>query len=439
MVFIRLTPRFGRIPLRSRGVPPQRSGERRHHATVVAFAGLVATAIAACSEPEAPSFQVAGVPVPEAEYLALPPAERQTLLDLVSLGSAIAAGERDPIIQPLIARAEDAALVPLLPAALAARSMALEEADLREGYARSPEWELEVRHMVRLVEPTADEEARDGAREVAERVAAEAAGGADFAQLAARWSEEPGAAERGGLLDPGREGSWVQPFWEAAAMLEPGQSSGVVETIYGYHVLHLDARRPVPFEEVPRGRLLRRAVPADAAADAMGAWSASQGSILLDPPALQQALDSILAGAAPPAELTVATGAGATYTGEDLAAGWARLAPDQRAPLERGDLAGLAGWAESEAREMLWADAARELDLQPPANVAEEARATWDATLDLWAQLLGFREGMQAGEVYQAARQATLSGEPEVRARRAEVRSLRPLLRLVYPVAPPAG
>jgi hypothetical protein len=171
----------------------------------------------------------------------------------------------------------------------------------------------------------------------------------------------------------------------------------------------------------------------------MAAWSASQGSVLLDPPALQQAFDSITAGAAPPVDVALATGAGSTYTGADLAAGWARLSPEQRAPLERGDLTGFAGWVETDAREVLWADAARELGLEPPSIAAEEAVATWGATLDLWAGLLGFAEGMGAAEIYQAARQAALSGEPEVRARRAEVRSFRPLLRRIYPAAPPAG
>ena len=51
------------------------------------------------------------------------------------------------------------------------------------------------------------------------------------------------------LLRPGREGSWVSEFWTAALALEPGEISPVTETQYGFHVLRLEDRRPVSFEE----------------------------------------------------------------------------------------------------------------------------------------------------------------------------------------------
>ena len=72
---------------------------------------------------------------------------------------------------------------------------------------------------------------------------------ADFAETAATLSEEPGAEGRQGLLTPGREGSWVPEFWAAALALEPGQISPVTETQYGYHILRLEERAVVAFEE----------------------------------------------------------------------------------------------------------------------------------------------------------------------------------------------
>ena len=105
-------------------------------------------------------------------------------------------------------------------------------------------------------------EERAAARAVAAEAERRARAGEDFAALAASYSQEPGAAQRGGLLQPGREGSWVEPFWEAALALQPGEVSPVVETPYGYHVLKLEARRVVPFAEAARLPLLRRLVPA---------------------------------------------------------------------------------------------------------------------------------------------------------------------------------
>src|SRR5690606_39027311 len=137
----------------------------------------------------------------------------------------------------------------------------LAETDLREAYASAPEWELEVRHIIRLVDEAAPAQVRQQAQAEAEEVLRRARAGEDFAALAAEWSEEPGAGARGGLLHPGREGTWVDPFWEAAVALEPGEISGVVESQYGFHVLKLDDRRPVPFDEADRAALLRRVVP----------------------------------------------------------------------------------------------------------------------------------------------------------------------------------
>jgi hypothetical protein len=77
--------------------------------------------------------------------------------------------------------------------------------------------------------------------------------------VAGEVSEEPGAEARGGLLEPGREGSWVQEFWMAANSLEEGEVSEVIETQFGFHVLMLEERRAVPFTEV-RTRAVSRLV-----------------------------------------------------------------------------------------------------------------------------------------------------------------------------------
>ncbi len=78
-------------------------------------------------------------------------------------------------------------------------------------------------------------------------------GGADFADLAKKNSEDPGSAVKGGDLDWVVRGQMVKNFEQASFSLKVKELSGIVETEYGYHVLQVmekeDARLK-PFEEV---------------------------------------------------------------------------------------------------------------------------------------------------------------------------------------------
>lgn len=78
--------------------------------------------------------------------------------------------------------------------------------------------------------------AKDEAEAEIARLKSELDGGADFAELAKAHSDCP-SGKGGGDLGSFSRGAMVPAFEEAAFALEPGQTSGVVETDFGYHLI----------------------------------------------------------------------------------------------------------------------------------------------------------------------------------------------------------
>lgn len=75
----------------------------------------------------------------------------------------------------------------------------------------------------------------------AEDVRRKALTGADFAQLAREFSEDPSSREEGGALPAFTRNSHPKTFDDAAFALKPGAISQVIETDYGFHIIKVSA------------------------------------------------------------------------------------------------------------------------------------------------------------------------------------------------------
>jgi peptidyl-prolyl cis-trans isomerase C len=99
-------------------------------------------------------------------------------------------------------------------------------------------------HILVHVDEKADAATKAGAKAKADGLLAQLKKGAAFADLAKKNSQDPGSAPNGGDLGFFSRGQMVPAFEEAAFALKPGQTSGVVETPFGYHIIRVSEAKP---------------------------------------------------------------------------------------------------------------------------------------------------------------------------------------------------
>jgi peptidyl-prolyl cis-trans isomerase C len=137
-------------------------------------------------------------------------------------------------------------------------TVAVTDTDITDFYVKNPDkfQEPEAVHALHILirTPNATDEAqKKTAKAEATAVLAELKKGGDFATLAKQHSQDAGSAANGGDLGWVPRGQSPPVFEQAAFALKPGQTSGVVESPYGYHIIKVAAHRDariVPLQEV---------------------------------------------------------------------------------------------------------------------------------------------------------------------------------------------
>ena len=110
---------------------------------------------------------------------------------------------------------------------------------------------LAARHILFLVPQGATPAQSDSIRKVAEGVRAQVTP-SNFTQMAQKYTQEPGGAQRGGDLGVFTKGAMVPQFEQAVAALKPGQLSPVVKTQFGYHIIRRSTYPEVAAEVAQR-------------------------------------------------------------------------------------------------------------------------------------------------------------------------------------------
>lgn len=418
-----------------------RSKQGQVAATLLALS-LFGLPLTGCGEP--PVLEVGPVDYSAEEVGVLGPSQQTTLAWITAFGLAVAEDSVQTLIAPKVQADLRSIVLQRVAMEIAVNSAGVDEGALRAAYARNPRHELVVRHLVVLSErwrpPAHRDSARARAAEALERIRA----GEDFASVAAEYSDEPGAAERGGLLEPGRRDSWVTEFWDAASSLGVGEVSGVVETEFGFHVIRLEERRTVPFEEA-RDDVLETFVDLPRALGHASDWvSRVQQQMRVDTPAIRRWMS---AGAVEPGDAAEPGGGGeeAMIRWPDSlaipdyeAAGLERYVrtfhPESLTDVRAMPLDSVIAFVEGTTRTHVLLARARAEGIEPTESQRLAIQQRWQDQVDRWAEALGFRSGMSRKAVKAQALQALGAQAQSAAQARAALPRLSDRLEQLYPI-----
>lgn len=138
----------------------------------------------------------------------------------------------------------------------------VDEAFLRDYYKKNlekfkePE-QIHLRSILVKADPSGGQRVWNESKKKAEEIIKLAKEGTDFGKLAKERSEDPFAKD-GGDMGWAHKGSLFPEIEEAATKLKAGEIAGPIMTIYGYHVVKMEGRKPPvqkKFEELNQKKL----------------------------------------------------------------------------------------------------------------------------------------------------------------------------------------
>jgi peptidyl-prolyl cis-trans isomerase C len=103
---------------------------------------------------------------------------------------------------------------------------------------------VKASHILVRVQANADPAEREKARAKAAGLLADVKAGKDFAALAKQNSDDPGSGAQGGDLGYFQRGQMVPPFEQAAFALSVGQTSDLVTSDFGFHIIRVTDKQP---------------------------------------------------------------------------------------------------------------------------------------------------------------------------------------------------
>lgn len=175
---------------------------------------------------------------------------RQILLTKATAAKARKEGfDRKPEVRELISNLIDQFLAQEYLAKVVTANVAVTDDELKQYYSGHlseflvPE-AVKVRHIYISSPKDSAVELKEKARAKAEGILQRIAKGEDFAKVAADSSEDTDSAQKGGdlgYITAGKTNSLE--FEKAVFALKAGETSGVVETPFGYHIIRVDDRK----------------------------------------------------------------------------------------------------------------------------------------------------------------------------------------------------
>ncbi|HEY5056582.1 MAG TPA: peptidyl-prolyl cis-trans isomerase [Acidobacteriaceae bacterium] len=104
--------------------------------------------------------------------------------------------------------------------------------------------QVKTRHILISVAAGADAKTDADAKAKVQDVLKQLQSGGNFADLAKKFSDDPGSKEQGGELPMMPTASLDPAYAKAAMALNPGQTSGLVHSQFGYHIIQTEQKQP---------------------------------------------------------------------------------------------------------------------------------------------------------------------------------------------------